>query len=87
MQYRVNPAFIVQKIGKKTGVYDAEKSVMHTFNDSAGYIFLGLQLQWSKDKIVEKLMEKYKVKKNVAQTDLETAMEDMMKKKILLKEE
>lgn len=82
-QYKINKGFIVQKLGKKTVIFDGEKSVLYTFNETASFIFQKLKLGWGKEKIVEALTKNYGIEKKKAQEDLSVLLKDLLKKKII----
>lgn len=84
-KFKVNPDFVIQKIGGKTSLFDAQKSILYSLNDVAALIFLGVQLKWSQEKIIEKITQKYKVDLKIISQDYEQILEDMIKKKILIR--
>lgn len=83
MKYRLNKGFIAQKIGKKTTIFDGEKSVLYTFNETASYIFQKLKAGFDEKKIVDRLVKKYKKDKKEVEKDVKDYIADLLKKKIL----
>ncbi len=82
-KYRLNKGFITQKMGDKTTIFEGEKSVLFTLNDTASYIFRGIQLQWDIPTIVTKVSDKYKISTSQAQKDIEEFVQVLLKKQII----
>lgn len=83
-KYRINKGFIVQKLGKKTVIFDGEKSVLYTFNETASFIFKKMKLNWTIDKIAEEMTNKYNISFKNALKDAEDLLSDLIDKKIVL---
>lgn len=84
IKYKINKGFIVQKMGKKTTIFDSEESALYTFNETASYIFQKLKLGWEKKKIIEGLVKKYQGKKERVEKDFDGIFVELMKKKIFV---
>ena len=82
-KYRINKGFIVQKLGKKTVIFDGEKSVLYTFNETASFIFKKMKLNWTIEKIAEELVNIYKISLNSALKDVQSLVRDLIDKKIV----
>ena len=83
--YRLNKDFIAQKIDKKqTIVFDVERSILFTFNETAGFIFKKIKLGWEEEKIVIALAKKYDVTLPTLKKDIKTIIKDMVKNKIIV---
>lgn len=80
---KIRKGFIVQKTGDKLTIFDAEESVLHSFNESASFIFAKIKLGWEKGKIVQLLAKKYKIKAEKAEKDIRNLISDLKKKKII----
>lgn len=85
MYYKINKGFIVQKLDGKTTIFDGEKSVFYTFNETATFIFQKLKSGWDEDKISDYLVKKYSIKKEKAEKDVKELLLDLLSKKIILK--
>lgn len=84
MKYRLNKGFITQRIKNKTTIFSGEESTLYTLNETAAYIFQGLKLGWTIDKIVEGLKSKFGASKKEAKKDLSAFAKELTRKKILL---
>ncbi len=80
---KINKGFITQKMGEKMTIFDAEESVLYTFNETASYIFSKIKLGWEKQRIIDRMVEKYKIKEKKAQEDLKNLLKDLRRKKII----
>lgn len=83
-KYKLNKGHIIQKTSDKIIIYSGEKSVLYTLNDTAAYIFTGLKLGWSEEKIILKLIQIYNVSEKKAKKDFSEYKELLKKKKILI---
>ena len=82
-KYTINKGFIVQKLGKKTVIFDGEKSLLYTFNETATLIFDKLKRNINSQKIAEELGSKYNITVNKALTDVTELETDLIDKKII----
>jgi len=85
MKYRINKGFIVQKLDKKTVIFDGEESVLYTFNETASEIFKLLKKNLEEKEIVEKIAKKYNVKPEKAEKDFKELVKDLRKRKIIVR--
>ena len=83
MKYKINKGFIVQKLDKKTVIFDGEESVLYTFNETASDIFRFLKKGLDEKETVEKMVKKYSIKKEKIEKDLNDLISDLKKKKII----
>lgn len=81
--YKINKGFIVQKMDNKTVIFDGEKSVLYTFNETASFIFSRLKLNHSIEEIVKALVKKYKIGEIEAKKDTKELIRDLLAKKII----
>lgn len=81
--YKLNQGFITQKINNKTTIFSGEDSVLHTLNETAALIFNGIKLGWNKNKIAEKLMDKYGIGQKKALQDIDILLDELLSKKII----
>ncbi|OGG16744.1 hypothetical protein A3D78_01450 [Candidatus Gottesmanbacteria bacterium RIFCSPHIGHO2_02_FULL_39_14] len=82
-KYHINKGFIVQKLGKKTVIFDGEKSVLYTFNETASFIFNKLKAGWEKSKIIQELSHIYKKRPEKIKVDFNELISDLKRKKIV----
>ena len=82
-KYKINKGFIAQKLGKKTVIFDAEKSLLYTFNQTASFAFNKIKKNWSKNQIAESLAKKYKISIDKAIADVKDLVDDLISKKII----
>lgn len=82
-QYKINKGFIIQKLGKKTVIFDGEKSALYTFNVTASFIFARLKKNWNINQITDALVKKYGIKRDKIKTDVKQITSDLKKKKII----
>jgi len=87
LKYKINPAFVIQKIGDKISLFDAEKSILHTLNETAAHIYQGFQLNLNREKIVQKIAAKYRIKEEIAAKDVEELIKEMIVQRILIRSE
>lgn len=82
-KYKINTGFIIDKVGKDKVVYDGERSILHTFNETAFYIFRWIKKGYDEEQIVNKLITDYHVDHETAQEDIENLINDLLKKRII----
>jgi len=83
-KYKINKGLISQKLDKETVIFDADKSVLFTFNETVSFIFAKLKSGWDKEKTVSGLVKKYDVEKKEAEKDVAHLITKMKKKKIIV---
>lgn len=83
MIYKINKKFIIQKFGNKITVYDETSGVMFNLNETASYIINKMLKGWSKSKIINAILKKYKVNKNIAENDYKELTDLLKKNKII----
>ncbi|OGG15865.1 hypothetical protein A3J20_02575 [Candidatus Gottesmanbacteria bacterium RIFCSPLOWO2_02_FULL_42_29] len=82
-KWKINNNFIIQKIGGKLSVFDAERSVMFTFNRTAEEIFKKIKSGWTVEKINGYLSGKYNVSVETSKKDIQELTQVLKKKGIL----
>ncbi len=83
MKYKIQKGLIVQKLDKKTVIFDGEESVLYTFNQTASEIFRLIKKGLEEKEIIEKITKKYSIKKERVKKDLNGLIFDLIKKKIV----
>lgn len=81
--YTINKGLITQKLDKKTVIFDGEKSVLYTFNETANYIFQKIKAKWDGKKIILSLVKKYNVNEEQAKKDVQELIKLLKDKKII----
>lgn len=86
-KHKVNKGFIVQKMGEDLVIFDGEKSVLYTFNETAAFIFRKLKMGHLTGEIVKAMVKKYKIAEKEAQKDTKNLVRDLLAKKIIKQKE
>jgi hypothetical protein len=81
--YQIQKGLIIQKIDKETVIFDAEESVLYTLNATAAEIFRLIKKGLEEDKIIEKIVKKYDVRKEKVEKDVRELVEELKKRKII----
>lgn len=87
IKYKLNRGHITQKIRKKTTIFSGENSILYTLNPTASYIYQGLKLGWSLEKITDGIVKQYEVTEESARKDIAHFLKELEKKKIIMKAE
>ncbi len=82
-KYKLKKGLISEKLDGKIVIFDSDKSILYTLNETAGFIFEKLKKGIDKEKIVELLVKKYQVKRERVQKDLKDLIENLKKKNII----
>ncbi len=87
MKYKINKGIISQKLDEKMVIFDGEESVLYTFNETASFIFQKLKRGWPEEKIIDSLVKKYQVKEERVRKDFKELVDDLKRKKIIIRSE
>ncbi len=82
-RYKLNKGFIAQKLDGKMTIFDGDKSVLYTFNETASLVFDKLKSGKSKEEIVASFVKKYGIEKKRAEKDVSELLQDLLSKKII----
>ncbi len=82
-KYKINKGFIVQKLDGKITIFDGEKSMLYTFNETASFIFQKIKKGIGEKEIIQALVKKYKIKEDRAKKDVKEIIKDLLVKKII----
>jgi len=82
-KYKINKGLITQKLDKETVIFDADKSVLFTFNKTASYIFSKIKAGWDEEKISKMLIKNYEIKESRALKDVKELVQKLLKKGII----
>lgn len=85
MKYKINKGLISQILDRKLTIFDGEKSILYTFNDTASFIFNELKKNQKEETIVENLIKTFKIDKKIAEKDFSNFIKDLIEKKIISK--
>ena len=85
MQYKVVKGLITQKLDDKIVIFDGDKSILYTFNETASYIFNKIKAKIDQEKILVLMVKRYGVKEEKLKRDMEEIIKDMQVKKIIKK--
>lgn len=72
--------FISQKTGSKITIFEGEKSLLYTLNNSASLIFENLKKGKDKDKIITLMLKKYDIDVKEARKDYDDFIANLKKK-------
>lgn len=81
--FKINKGFIAQKLDGKTTIFDAEKSQLYTFNQTASFVFDKIKKGISKVDLIELMIKKYKITKIRAKKDYSDLEKELLAKKII----
>jgi ABC-type Zn uptake system ZnuABC Zn-binding protein ZnuA len=82
--YQIQKGLIIQKIDKETVIFDAEESVLYTLNETAAEIFKMIKKGPKEEQIFEKMLKRYKVKKERVEKDVKEIVGELEKRKIVV---
>lgn len=84
MKYKVNKNIVLQKIDKGIAAFDVDRSLLYTFNETAGFIYKKIKQGWEEEKIVLALAKKYDAVLPTIEKDVKVLVKDMLKNKIII---
>lgn len=80
---KIKKGLIVQKMDNQTVIFDADQSILYTFNETASLIFDKLKKNWDKEKIINYILKKFEVKKERLEKDFNQLLKDLKDKNII----
>lgn len=83
MKFKLKQGFITQKKGNQTTLFNGEKSILFTLNDSASFMFEQIKKGLEEEKIIEMIVKKYKIGEVEAKKDFEELLKDLKNKRII----
>jgi hypothetical protein len=83
--YKINKGFVVQKLDKKTVIFDGDKSTLYTFNNTASLILNKLKKGRSQKEIIDYLVKKYRVPEKKVEKDVTEITDNLIRMKIFIK--
>ena len=81
--YKINKDFIIQKLDNKVVIFDGNKSILHTLNETASYAFKKIKSGLNETAIVEMVAKQYKKDKKTVKKDIKKLIIDLKKKRVL----
>lgn len=85
MKYKIQKGLIVQKLDNKITIFDGDKSLLYTFNETATYVFNRLKKGLGEKDIIKTMIKRYKIDENRVEKDVKEIIDDLLKKKVVLK--
>ncbi len=82
--HKLKQGFITQKKGDQTTLFNGEKSILYTFNESASFMFEQIKKGLENEKIIKLVAKKYKIEEKEAKEDFLELIKDLKKKKIII---
>ncbi len=84
MKYQINKDLLIEEVDKETMIYDSDRSIFYSFNDSARFIIKDIKSGKAIEEIVTRLTKKYGIEKTKAKNDLDEFLRLLLNKKIIL---
>jgi len=83
VQYSIRDGISIRRIGEEIFIFDRTASLVHSFNQVGAFI-LGLVMDdTDMSAIIEKVCERFDVTEDVARTDVEEFISELIKKNVL----
>lgn len=82
-ELKLNKGFITQKLDNKTVIFDGEKSLLYTFNESASFIFKKIKSGLNERQLATALIKRYKITEKRAKEDIEAILNDLRNLEII----
>jgi len=83
-KYRIKKGLISEKLSSKITIFDGDKSVLYTLNDSASFIFQKIKNGHDKKKIIDALAKHYDIRHEKAEKDVNELINDLIVRKIIV---
>lgn len=74
---------IIQKMSQETVIFDSERGILFTLNETAGYMFTKLKTKTPLIEIVKAVCKRYNITETKAKKDLDLMLKHLQRKKIL----
>lgn len=85
MQYKLNNNFISQHVGDKLIIFNSERSILYTLNETATCILMSFKKNQENRVIIEKVTKEFDVSLEIAKKDFNECIKDFIKKEIIIK--
>lgn len=86
MKLKIQKGYVTQRIGDKITIFDAENSLLLTFNSTATFIFDRLKKGIETEKIITLLTKEFKVTESKAKKDIEEFTKTLITKGLAVNE-
>ena len=83
MIFKLKQGFITQKKGDQTTLFNGEKSILYTFNETASFMFEQIKKGADEEEIIRLIVKKYNIELKTAKSDFIELISDLKKKKII----
>ena len=83
---KIIKGFVTQRNGKTVTIFDAEKSMLYTFNPSATFIFERLKKGLDANKIASLMMKEFNIQEKKAIDDINDFIKTLLSKGLAKKE-
>lgn len=83
MKYKIKKGLIFEKKGKKITIFDSEKSILITLNETASFILKKIIKGSTEAKLLEFMISNYKIEQKVAKMDLLEFLKELKKNTII----
>lgn len=80
----INKRYITEVVDEEIVLFDTEKSVLITLNETATLMFQEMQKGKTKEQVAEKVIKTYKTTTEQALKDYSRLLKDLKKKKVLM---
>ena len=82
-KYKINKANVVQILSNRSIIFDGEKSLLYTFNETASFIIQRIKSGWDENKISIAIARKYNLTVEKAQEDVKKMIKELMRYRII----
>ena len=83
MPYTIQKEFITELMGEKIVLFNSVRSKLYTLNETGKYIYIQLKKKLDEDNISQKLARKYNISYKIAQKDVSSFIQKLLKRNII----
>lgn len=80
---KIKKDLIIEKIDNKIVIFDSKQLILFSFNETGSYIIKKIKSGDSRDKIINGMVRKYRIKKDLAKKDLDEFLNSLLKKRLI----
>ena len=81
--YQIKKGLISQKMDEETVIFDGQKSLLFTLNETGAFIFQKIKAHWPKTKIISTLVDRYGISDDKANKDVVYFLTKLTKLKVI----
>ncbi|OGG16374.1 hypothetical protein A3D77_01200 [Candidatus Gottesmanbacteria bacterium RIFCSPHIGHO2_02_FULL_39_11] len=85
-KYKANKDFIFQALSNQITIFDGDKSVLYTLNETASYIFRKIKKGDTPEDVTNTIVKRYGITYQKAEKDIRILVSDLISKKIIVHE-